>query len=412
MDTPARLVLEDGTIFRGAPFGADTSVFGELVFNTGMTGYQEALTDPSYAGQILMMTYPLIGNYGIHPGVGESDGVKAWGFVVREWCRKPSHRDSTKTIDDFLRESGVPGIAGVDTRALTVKVRERGTLLAMIDPGTDKTDEDLVRDVRSRSHPEKQNLVAAVSVKEITEFPGTGKSGRVALLDTGVKENIVRNLRQRFKTVYKVPWNARAEDVSSLHPDGIFLSNGPGDPAHPEILKHTVPTLRSLAEKYPTQGICLGHQILALSFGLKTFKLKFGHRGANQPVKNLETGRVYITSQNHGFAVEAASVTDDIVITEVNANDGTVEGLRHKRLPILSSQYHPEACPGPHDTNFLFDRYRAWLDKGGKGHPGWPDRRGTEGSTSATATNVPTIRAGGPASAEPSAGARKTREAP
>ncbi|MBI4394334.1 MAG: glutamine-hydrolyzing carbamoyl-phosphate synthase small subunit [Euryarchaeota archaeon] len=394
MDTPARLVLEDGTIFRGASFGANTSVFGELVFNTGMTGYQEALTDPSYAGQILMMTYPLIGNYGIHPGVGESDGVKAWGFVVREWCRKPSHRDSTKTIDDFLREYGVPGIAGVDTRALTVKVRERGTLLAMIDPGTDNTDEDLVREVRSRPHPEKENLVAGVSVKEIRELKGTGQSGRVALLDTGVKENIVRNLRQRFKTVYKVPWNARAEDVSNLHPDGIFLSNGPGDPAHPEILKHTVPTLRALAEKYPTQGICLGHQILALSFGLKTFKLKFGHRGANQPVKNLETGRVYITSQNHGFAVDAGSVTDDIVITEVNANDGTVEGLRHKRLPILSSQYHPEACPGPQDTNFLFDRYKAWLDKG------------------ATASNVPNIRMDGSGLAARPADARQTGGAP
>ena len=380
----ARLVLEDGTVVEGPAFGAEATKFGELVFNTGMTGYQEALTDPSYHGQILMLTYPLVGNYGISKdppappgavspwldrhGANESDRIWTWGLVVREWARHPSHRASVKTVDAFLQENGIPGIEGIDTRALTIKTRSRGVLRACITTEDRLSTEAILEKVRTMPFPDKENLVADVSVKDVTPVKGRGE-GRVALIDTGVKENIVRNLAKRFGTVYKVPWNASAGDVEALRPDGIFMSNGPGDPAHPDILKHTVPMLRDVMEKYPTQGICLGHQLLALAYGLKTYKLKFGHRGANQPVKNLETGRVYITSQNHGFAVDPASCPDDVLITEVNANDGTVEGLRHRKLPVLSSQYHPEACPGPKDTEFMFDRFQHWLARGGGAAP-------------------------------------------
>ena len=364
----ARLVIEDGTVVEGPGFGAESTRFGELVFNTGMTGYQEALTDPSYNGQILMLTYPLVGNYGILPEANESGKIWTWGLVVREWARTPSHRSSTMTIDRFLKDHDIPGIEGVDTRALTIKTRSRGVLRAAITTESHLSTEEILRKVQTMPFPDKENLVAEASVKEMTKLKGRGE-GTVALIDTGVKENIVRNLQRRFGTVVKVPWNATSGDVEALRPDGIFMSNGPGDPAHPDIMKHTVPMLRDVMEKYPTQGICLGHQLLALAYGLKTYKLKFGHRGANQPVKNLETGRVYITSQNHGFAVDPASCPEDVLITEVNANDGTVEGLRHRKLPVLSSQYHPEACPGPKDTEFMFDRFQKWLERGGGAAP-------------------------------------------
>jgi carbamoyl-phosphate synthase small subunit len=364
----ARLILEDGTVVEGQAFGARGTRFGELVFTTGMTGYQEALTDPSYAGQILMFTYPLIGNYGISAEANESSKVWAWGCVVREWSRHPSHRQSKQTLHDFLVQHGVPGIEGIDTRALTIKTRSRGVLRACITTEDAMSTDEILRKVQSMPFPDHENLVDLVSVKQVTAVKGRGE-GKVALVDTGVKENIVRNLSARFGTVYKVPWNATSSDIEALRVDGIFMSNGPGDPAHPDIVRHTLPTLRDVMEKYPTQGICLGHQLLALAYGLKTYKLKFGHRGANQPVKNLETGRVYITSQNHGFAVDPASCPEDVLITEVNANDGTVEGLRHRKLPVLSSQYHPEACPGPKDTEFMFDRFKMWLDRGGKGTP-------------------------------------------
>jgi len=364
----SRLVLEDGTVVEGDAFGAETTRFGELVFNTGMTGYQEALTDPSYHGQMLMLTYPLVGNYGISAEANESPRVWPWGFVVREWARQPSHRLSVMTVDQFLKDHDVPGISGIDTRALTVKTRSAGVLKACLTSEEGLSNEELIAKVRAMPAPDKQNLVAAASVTEITPLKGRGE-GVVALVDTGVKENIVRNLTARFGTVYKVPWNATASDIEALRPDGIFMSNGPGDPSHPDIVKYTLPTLRDVMEKYPTQGICLGHQLLALAYGLKTYKMKFGHRGANQPVQNLETRRVYITSQNHGFAVDPDSCPDDVIITEINANDGTVEGLRHRKLPVLSSQFHPEACPGPKDTEFLFDRYQKWLKDGGKQAP-------------------------------------------
>ncbi|MGQ0536427.1 MAG: glutamine-hydrolyzing carbamoyl-phosphate synthase small subunit, partial [Methanobacteriota archaeon] len=299
------LVLEDGSVLEARSFGARATVFGELVFNTGMTGYQEALTDPSYRGQILMMTYPLIGNYGVSldPARVESDRIQTRAFVVREACEAPSHPDAKKTVHEFLDEHGIPGLSDVDTRALTVKTRTYGTLKAAVTTdATSRADAAaLVDEVKRMPFPDASNLVSEVSCKE--PFSVGRGSPHVVLVDCGAKRNILRNLSARAK-VTVVPWDTAAEELFALEPDGVFVSNGPGDPAHPEIRKHTVPTLRKvLGEGLPVAGICLGHQILALTYGAKTFKLKFGHRGANQPVLETETGRVYITSQNHGFAV-------------------------------------------------------------------------------------------------------------
>ena len=360
----ARLILEDGTVVRGRAFGAEATTFGELVFNTAMTGYQESLTDPSYAGQLLMLTYPLVGNYGVNPDDWESQRIWPRGFIVREACKDPSHRKGgTKTIDAFLREQGIPGIEGVDTRSLTLATRSRGTLKAALST-EDRTDEELLQEVRTMAHPDSANLVAEVSVPKPVEVQGKGKR-RIVLIDCGAKENIVRSLRE-LGTVYRVPWNATPEQILGYDPDGLFLSNGPGDPAHPEMLKHTVANLRALHGARPLMGICLGHQMVGLSFGAKTFKLKFGHRGANQPVKDVQTGRVFITSQNHGYAVDVASAAaKGLDIAQVNGNDGTSEGFRHRTLPVFSVQYHPEAHPGPRDTAHLFDHFEQMM----KDHP-------------------------------------------
>src|SRR5437016_1454494 len=273
------LVLEDGTAIRGAFFGARRKVFGELVFNTNMTGYTEALTDPSYRGQLLMMTYPLIGNYGVDPESMESETIQPTGFVVKEACAVPSHPKSALSLADFLKTHQTPAMEGADTRALTIKIRSKGTMKAALVPVT----EDLgtvAREVRSAPHPDTRNLVAEVSCREV----------------------------QRYAGVIRVPFNATSDDILGLKPDGVILSNGPGDPAHPEILATSVKATRELAGRTPILGICLGHQLLALAFGGRTFKLKFGHRGGNQPDKDLRTGRVHITSQNHGFAVDAGSL--------------------------------------------------------------------------------------------------------
>lgn len=370
-DGPAALVLEDGTIVRGRSFGAKKTVFGELVFTTEMTGYQESLTDPSYEGQILMFTYPMIGNYGIQPDDSESDRVWARGCVVWEECRTPFHPQRRTTLNDFLLENDVPGISGVDTRALTIKTRTYGTLKAAL--STEGAEPDaLLEEVRRMPYPDKLNLVATVSPKAPIPHGSNaeGALGRTALdakartvvlVDCGAKRNIMRQLVRRSNVV-QVPWNADRKLVESYEPDGIFLSNGPGDPAHPEILAQTVPTLRGLADQYPVMGICLGHQLLALMYGAKTYKLKFGHRGANQPSKDVRTGRVYITSQNHGFSVDTDSLqATGLRVTQVNANDGTVEGLEHRERPVFSVQYHPEACPGPRDTSHLFHRFGQML---------------------------------------------------
>ena len=350
------LVLEDGRVFEGRVFGAKHEILGEVVFATGMTGYQESLTDPSYCGQILVASYPLIGNYGINPNDSQSEKVQVWGYVVKENCSAPSHRDSNQNLGGFIAESDVPGISGIDTRAVIRHIRNFGTMKGAISA---ENPERVLERIRAMKHPEEGNLVANVSTKSIKRFVG-GKEKTVALFDCGLKSNIVAELRTRFNVV-QMPFDTPVEKVRELEPDGIFISNGPGNPAHPEMMSSTVATLDKIKEDYPMMGICLGHQLLSLTFGAKTYKLKFGHRGINQPVKFED--RVYITSQNHGFAVDAASAEDaGLEITVTNLNDGTVEGMRHTQLPIFSVQFHPEAHPGPHDTSFLFDRFKKMME--------------------------------------------------
>ena len=345
------LVLEDGIAVGGTFFGARRRILGELVFNTNMTGYTEALTDPSYRGQILMMTYPLIGNYGVDPEAMESEAIQPTGFVVKEACPAPSHPRSAFGIGEFLKRHETPAIEGADTRALTIRIRSKGTMKAALVPATEDVDA-VVKEVRKAPHPEARNLVAEVSCHSPERYPGTGKRTLV-VVDCGVKRNILREA-QRYADVVRVPYDATADEVLALRPQGVILSNGPGDPAHPEVVATSVKTARELADHIPLLGICLGHQLLALAFGGKTFKLKFGHRGGNQPVKDLRTGRVHITSQNHGFAVDAESLPSEFEVTHVNLNDGTVEGMAHRERPIFSVQYHPEARPGPWDNEYIF----------------------------------------------------------
>ena len=350
------LVLEDGTVYEGEAFGAHKEVLGEVVFATGMTGYQESLTDPSYCGQILAASYPLIGNYGVNDIDFQSAKVQVWGYVVKEACESPSHRDSRTTIHQLLVENGIPGLSGIDTRSLIRRLRNFGTMKGGI--STANPDRLLER-IRSMRHPEDDNLVANVSTRKIIRYD-TGKGKTVALFDCGIKSNIIEELSRRFNVI-QLPFDTPAETVREFEPDGIFISNGPGNPAHPEIMATTVATLGKLKEDFPMMGICLGHQLLSLMFGSKTYKLKFGHRGINQPVKF--EGKVYITSQNHGFAVDPVSAEEaGLEITVTNLNDGTVEGMRHQELPIFSVQFHPEAHPGPQDTGFLFDRFRGMLE--------------------------------------------------
>ncbi len=362
-DGRAVLVLDDGTTVEGRAAGASRTVYGELVFTTGMTGYQEALTDPSYRGQLLMFTYPLIGNYGVDLRSMESGGVQATAAVAREFCAYPSHRNSEMTVSEFLRDNGAPGISGLDTRALTILTRERGTMRAALVVGEELPTLEAVRKtVRTMDFPDARNLVGEVSIgRIITHKPRGEPRLRIGLLDCGVKASIISQLTACGALVVHFPYDTPAETILEHRLDGLLISNGPGDPAHPRLLQTTVPTLRTLAPEFPLMGICLGHQLLHLAFGGHTFKLKFGHRGVNQPVQDLRTGRVYITSQNHGFAAAAEGLGSEIEVTQANVNDGTVEGLRHTELPIWSVQYHPEASPGPRDTRFLFETFAALL---------------------------------------------------
>lgn len=373
MAEPAKLALADGTVFTGDRFGASGEVFGEVVFNTSMTGYQEILTDPSYNGQIVTMTYPLIGNYGINPEDVESDKLALRGFIVRELCREPSNYRSRISLDDYLREHNIIGLEGIDTRALVRRIRVHGAMtgvLSTVDlddaslvakarssPGL--SGRDLVRDVMpARDREWTQGLHALA--REGTTLHNQPESGEtpagphVVAIDYGMKWNIPRHLKALGCRVTVVPGSATAADILAHAPDGIFLSNGPGDP---EPLEYAIGTIRELLGKRPIFGICLGHQLLGLALGGETYKLKFGHRGANQPVLNVDSGQVEITSQNHGFAVRPESLPEGTEITHVNLNDQTVEGLRHSRLRAFSVQYHPEASAGPHDSQYLFGQF-------------------------------------------------------
>lgn len=350
------LLLVDGTVIYGTGFGAKTIKVGELVFNTSMVGYQEALTDPSYAGQILLLTYPLIGNYGINKTDFESDNIQVEGFCVREFCNTPDHKESIKTVDSFLREFGVPGIANIDTRYLVRKTRNHGVMPAVIATYEESIDTKKLLEELAFNYS-NINFVEKVSTQK-PKIYGQGKK-KVVLIDYGVKMGIVRELVVRGIKVIVVPYFATVGDICAHEPDGILLSNGPGDPA---ILTEAHKTIRSLADKnYPIFGICLGHQLITHAFGGSTFKQKFGHRGSNHPVFDLTKNRVCITTQNHGFASDPKSLPTELEVTHYNLNDKTIEGVRHKSKQIFSVQYHPEASPGPHDSRYLFDEFVKML---------------------------------------------------
>lgn len=351
MSRTAYLILENGTVFEGKAFGTEKETTGELVFTTAMTGYLETLTDPSYYGQVVIQTFPLIGNYGVIPSDFESDSPSLKGYIVREWCQAPSNFRCEGDLDTFLKDCKIPGIYGIDTRALTRIVREYGVLNCKIAYSNDISDKDLaeIKNYKIRS------AVESTATDKKQEFKAENGELNVVLMDFGAKHNIGRELVKRGCNVTVVPANTTADEIKAMNPDGIMLSNGPGDPSdNTEIIAQ----LKKLCEyKIPTFGICLGHQLLALSQGAKTEKLKYGHRGANQPAKELETGRVYITSQNHGYAVVSDSMPSNGKVSFVNGNDNTCEGVTYTDMPAFSVQFHPEACGGPHDTAFLFDRF-------------------------------------------------------
>lgn len=354
----AYLILEDGTVFEGTSIGSSREVISEIVFNTSMTGYLEVLTDPSYAGQAVVMTYPLIGNYGICREDMESRQAWPDGYIVRELSRIPSNFRSGDTIDHFLKEQDIPGISGIDTRALTKILREKGTMNGMI---TTNGDYDLEEEKEKIRQYTVKGVVLKTSVKKPYVLPGDGK--KVALLDCGAKDNIARNLNKRGCEVTVYPADTPAEEILKTDPDGIMLSNGPGDPAENVGI---IEEVRKLYESsVPIFAICLGHQLMALATGAKTYKLKYGHRGGNHPVKDLETGRVYITSQNHGYAVDEESLDPSVAVPAfVNVNDKTNEGLKYVGKNIFTVQYHPEACPGPLDSGYLFDRFMRMMEEG------------------------------------------------
>lgn len=359
----ALLALEDGTVFTGRAFAGKGEVLGEVVFNTGMTGYQEILTDPSYCGQIVTMTYPLIGNYGINPEDAESARIRAEALIVREYEPVPGNRRSRQSLAEYLEKENVIGIEGIDTRALTRHIRLAGAMKGIIstedpDPGS------LI--AKAKASP---GLIGRDMVKEATcPAPYAWTSNvcadarfRIVVFDFGVKHNILNCAARAGCSVTVVPATTSADEVRKLNPDGILLSNGPGDP---EPVVYAVRTIRELLEDYPIFGICLGQQLLGLALGGRTYKLKFGHRGANHPVKNLRTGKVEITSQNHGFCVDIDSIRNrEVEVTHINLNDGTLEGMRHKHLPVFSVQYHPEASPGPHDAAYLFGEFIGNMEK-------------------------------------------------
>jgi len=376
MAKKAILVLEDGSTYEGHSFGAETTMHGEVVFSTSMTGYQEMLTDPSYAGQILVPTYPLIGNYGINESDFESRQIQVRGFAVREYCSRPSHWQSIRTVHEFLLAYGIPGISGIDTRALTRRLRSSGVMMGIIT--SEMTAEEASKELKSSPKYDFIDFVHQVSTEKAYEWQsntnsisspskgedkreGEAKLSHIAVIDYGLKYNILRILSHLGCQVSAMPCTASAEDVLALNPDGIVLSPGPGDPA---LLDDITDTVKELIGQKPLMGICLGHQLIGKALGAQTFKLKFGHRGGNHPVRDLATGRVYITAQNHGYALHGDTLKGGLEVSHINLNDGTVEGLRHQDLPILSIQYHSEASPGPLDNMYLFERFLEMLRRG------------------------------------------------
>jgi carbamoyl-phosphate synthase small subunit len=344
----AKLILENGTVFEGKAFGYMKETIGEVVFNTSMTGYQEVLTDPSYYGQIVTMTYPLIGNYGINIDDLESDSVKVKGFIVREKCDMPNNWRCEFELENYLKENKVMGLEGIDTRALTKMIRNQGTMKGII----------TVRDLTPSQIETKFNAfhntqaVETVTTKEVVEYKGDGP--HLAIMDFGIKNDIVKAFRDKGCKLTVLPASTKAEDVLKYNPDGVFLSNGPGDPKDLDAVREEIKKLFGVK---PVIGICLGHQLLALALDGDTEKLKFGHRGGNHPVKDLKNNHIMITSQNHGYVVKGDTLPEDVEVTHINLNDGSVEGLKHKSLPIYSVQFHPEAGPGPTDTAPIFDEF-------------------------------------------------------
>ena len=365
--TKAILVLEDGRTFHGASFGAAGETFGEMVFNTSMTGYQEILTDPSYAGQIVAMTYPLIGNYGVNDADVESRRPWVEGFVVREASRIVSNWRATESLGSYLAKNNIVGIEHIDTRALVRHIRDKGAMRAGMSTRLDKA--ELLDRVLASPVMQNRELASTVTAsKQFAYVAETRPVGSVSeptyhvvAYDFGVKTNSLREFSKFGCRVTVVPAETSADDVMALKPDGIFLSNGPGDPAS---MRQVIDEIKKLSEtQTPIFGICLGHQLIGSAFGGETFKMKFGHRGGNQPIKDLTTGKIEIASHNHGFAVDASSLPADVEVTHVNLNDNTVAGLRHTTLPVFSVQYHPESAPGPHDSEYLFKRFVELMNK-------------------------------------------------